>query len=81
MAGALFGDVEVSLFLAGALYLVKFNCHFAWQAHYLVNCGIVAGARNVIFFNRKCLRLSAKSNLGSEAGCGLTGSFRMMLGS
>ena len=80
MAGALFGDVEVSLFLAGALYLVKFNCHFAWQAHYLVKFGTVAGARNVIFFNRKCW-LSAKSNLGCEAGCGLTGSFRVMLGS
>ena len=37
MAGAVFGEVEVSLFVAG----VKF--------------GMIAGARNVVFFNTKCL--------------------------
>ena len=39
MAGAVFGEVEVSLFVAGAV-LVKF--------------GMIAGARNVVFFNTKC---------------------------
>ena len=32
---------------------------------------MIAGARNVIFFNTKC-SWSSKSNLGCEAGCGLT---------
>ena len=36
MAGALFGEVQVSLFVAGAIYLVKFKCDFPWQVHYLV---------------------------------------------
>ena len=39
MAGAVFGEVEVSLFVAGAA-LVKF--------------GMIVRARNVVFFNRKC---------------------------
>ena len=40
MAGAVFGEVQVSLFVAGAVYSVKF--------------GMIAGARNVVFFNTKC---------------------------
>ena len=35
-------------------YLVKFKCHFLWQAQYLVKSGMIAGAPNVVFFNRKC---------------------------
>ena len=35
---------------------------------------MIAGARNVVFFNRM-LAVSVKSNLGCEAGCGLTVSF------
>ena len=68
MAGAIFGDVQVSIFVAGALYLAKFKCHFSWQAHclvkfkchfswqvqHLVKFGMKAGARAVVFFNRKC---------------------------
>ena len=46
VAGAVFGEVEVSLFVAGAV--------FSWQAQYLVKFGMIAGARNVIFFNTKC---------------------------
>ena len=30
------------------------NCHFSWQAQYSVKFGMIAGARNVVFFNRKC---------------------------
>ena len=31
------GEVQVSLFVAGAVYLVKFKCYFSWQAQHLVN--------------------------------------------
>ena len=30
------------------------NCHFSWQAQYSVKFGMIAGAGNVVFFNRKC---------------------------
>ena len=49
MAGAIFGDVGVSLFVAGAAFgdvavslfvaLVILECHFSWQAQYLVKSG------------------------------------------
>ena len=51
MAGAVFGEVQVSLFVAGA---VKLKCHFSWQAQYSVKFGMIAGARNVVIFNRVC---------------------------
>ena len=35
-------------------YLVKFKCHLSWQAQYSVKFGMIAGARNVVFFNTKC---------------------------
>ena len=38
-----------------AQYLVKLKCHFSWQAQYSVKFGMIAGARNVVFFNTKCL--------------------------
>ena len=41
-------------FLWQAQYLVKFKCHFSWQAQYSVKFGMIAGARNVVFFNTKC---------------------------
>ena len=34
--------------------LVKLHCHFSWQAQYLVKYGMIAGARNVVFFHTKC---------------------------
>ena len=37
-----------------AQYLVKCKCHFSWQAQYSVKFGVIAGARNVVFFNTKC---------------------------
>ena len=37
-----------------AQYFVKFKCHFSWQAQYSVKFGMIAGARNVVFFNTKC---------------------------
>ena len=41
-------------FSCQAQYLVMLNCHFSWQAQYSVKFGMIAGARNVVFFNRKC---------------------------
>ena len=63
-----------------AQYLVKFKCHFSWQVQHCVKFGIIAGARNVVFFNGKC---SWRSNLACEAGCGVTVSChsRIILGS
>ena len=43
-----------SYFAWQAQYLVMLNCHFSWQAQYSVKFGMIAGARNVVFFNRKC---------------------------
>ena len=67
-----------------AQYLVKCKCHFSWQAQYSVKFGMIAGARNVVFFNTKC-SWWVKGHLGCEAGCGLTVSWsdhgRIMLGS
>ena len=30
------------------------KCHFSWQAQYSVKFGMIAGARNVVFFNTNC---------------------------
>ena len=39
-----------------AQYLVILECHFSWQAQYSVKSGqILAGARNVVIFNTKCI--------------------------
>ena len=68
-----------------AQYLVKLKCHFSWQAQHSVKFGMIAGARNVVFFQYKMLVVGMKSNLGCEAGCGVTVSFsdpaRTLLGS
>ena len=65
-----------------AQYLVKFKCHFSWQAQYSVKFG--QSAKRCIF-QYKMLVVGVKSNLGCEAGCGLTVSCsdhgRIMLGS
>ena len=37
-----------------AQYSVMLKCHFSWQAQYSVKFGMIAGARNVVFFNTKC---------------------------
>ena len=51
VAGTVLGEGQVSLFVAGAVR-VTFR---PWQAQYLVNFGKIGGARNVVFFNTKCL--------------------------
>ena len=37
-----------------AQYLVTFKCHFSWQVQRLGKFGMIARARNVVLFNRKC---------------------------
>ena len=57
MAGAVFGEVQVPLFVAGATFREM------WNDSRSAKCCI---------FQYKMLVVSAKTNLGSEAGCGVT---------
>ena len=59
-AGAVLGEVALSLFVAGAAF-----------------CEILNRSRSAkcCIFQYQMLVVSAKSNLGCEAGCGLTVSF------
>ena len=57
MAGAVFGEVRVSLFVAGAVF------GEIWNDSRSAKCCI---------FQYKMLVLGVKGNLGCEAGCGLT---------
>ena len=70
MAGAVYLVKSKCHFSWQAQYVVKFKCHFSWQAQNFVKFGMIVGA-----FHYKMLVVSAKSNLGCEAGCGLTGSW------
>ena len=71
MAGALFGDVQVSLFVAGAVFgEVEVSLFVAgavfgeiWNDSRSAKCCI---------FQYKMLVVGVKSNLGCEAGCGVT---------
>ena len=69
VAGAVFGEVRVSLFVAGAVFGEIWNSRSA-------KCCI---------FQYKMLVVGVKGNLGCEAGCGLTVSWsdhaRIMVGS
>ena len=56
-AGAVFGEVELSVFMAGAVF------GEIWNDSRSANCCI---------FQYKMVVVSAKSNLGCEADCGLT---------
>ena len=70
MAGAVFGEVELSFFVAGAVFREIWN-----DSQSAKGC----------IFQYKMLVVGVKSNLGCEAGCGLTVSFsdhsRIMVGS
>ena len=98
MAGAVFGEVEVSLFVAGAVFgEVEVSLFVAGAAFGEVQVSLfVAGAvfgeiwndsrsAKCWIFQYKMLMVGVKSNLGCEAGCGLTVSFsdhsRIILGS
>ena len=84
MAGAAFGEVQVALFVAGAAFGEVQVSFFVAGA---VFGEIWNGSRNAkcCIFQCKMLAVSAKSNLGCEAGCGLTVSWsersRIILGS
>ena len=69
MAGAVFGEVEASLFVAGAVF------GEIWNDSRSAKCCI---------FQYKMPVVGVKSNLGCEAGCGVTVSFsdpaRIILG-
>ena len=67
VAGAVFGEVQVSLFVAGAVF------GEIWNDSQSAKCCI---------FQYKMLVVGVKSNLGCEAGCGRTVSCSdIMLGS
>ena len=72
VAGAVFGDVELALFVAGAVF------GEIWNDSRSAKC---------CNFQYKMLVVGVKSNLGCEAGCGLTVSIswsdhaRIMVGS
>ena len=66
VAGAVFGDVELSLFVAGAVF------GEIWNDSRSAKCCI---------FQYKMLVLGVKSNLGCEAGCGGRFPARIILGS
>ena len=50
-----------------AQYLVMSECHFSWQAQYSVKFEEIAGARNVVIFNTKCVSEARK--VTSANGC------------
>ena len=80
VAGALFGEVQVSLFVARAVLDEVQLSLFAAGA---VFCEIWDDSRSAkcCIFPYKMLMTSAKSNLGCAGGCGLTGFHaRIMLG-
>ena len=43
-----------------AQHLVIWECHFLWQAQYSVKFEEIAGARNVVIFNTKCVSEARK---------------------
>ena len=57
---------------------INHEIHFSWQAQYLVklNCQLLWHSRSgkCCIFQCKMLAMSAQSNLGCEAGRGVTGS-------
>ena len=98
VAGALFGDVQVSLFVAGALFgdvqvsLFVAGAVFGEVEVSLFVAGAVFGeiwndsrSAKCCIFQYKMPVVGVKSNLGCEAGCGVTVSFsdhgRIMVGS
>ena len=85
MAGAVFGEVQVSLFVAGAAFgEVQVSLFVAGAAFGEVQVSLfVAGAvfgeiwndsrsAKSCIFQYKMLVVGVKSNLGCEAGCGVT---------
>ena len=84
VAGAVFGEVEVSLFVAGAVFGEVEVSLFVAGAIFGEIWNDIRSAKCCIF-QYKMLVVGVKSNLGCEAGCGLTVSWsdhsRIILGS
>ena len=80
MSGAVFGEVQVSLFVAGAVLREVLVLLFVAGAVFGEGLNVRLGAKRCIF-QKKMLVVSSKSNLGGEAGCGLRFHGRIMLGS
>ena len=84
VAGAVFGEVQVSLFVAGAVFGEVQVSLFVAGAVFGEIWNDSPSAKRYIF-QYKMPVVGVKSNLGCEAGCGLTVSWsdhgRIMLGS
>ena len=84
VSGAVFGEVQVSLLVAGAVLGEGQVSLFVAGAVFGRGLNVRLGAKCCIL-QWKMLVVSSKSNLGCEAGCGLTVSFsdhgRIILGS
>ena len=79
VAGAVFGEVQVSLFVAGAVFSEVEVSLFVGGAVFGEVEGAVFGeiwndsrSAKCCIFQDKMLVVGVKSNLGCEAGCGLT---------
>ena len=86
VAGAAFGDVQVPFFVAGAIFGEVKVSLFVASAVFGETWNDSRSAKSYIF-QYKMLVAGVKSNLGCEAGCGLTVSWsdsdhaRIILGS
>ena len=84
VAGAAFGDVQVSFLVAGAVFGEVQGSLFVAGAVFCEICNDSRSAKCCIF-PYKMLVVGVKSNLGCEAGCGLMVSWsdhsRIMVGS
>ena len=55
MVGAVVDEVAFRLhtqFSWQVQFLAQFNCHFSWQVQYLVKFGMIAGAQDVVLFQK-----------------------------
>ena len=80
VAGAVLGEVQVSLFVAGAVFREVVVSLFVAGAALGECLNVRLGAKRCIF-QEKMLVVSSKSNLRGEAGCGLRFHGRIMVGS
>ena len=71
VAGAAFGDVQVSFFVAGAVFGEVQVARFVAGAVFGEIWNDSRSAKSCIF-QYKMLAVGVKSNLGCDAGCGLT---------
>ena len=80
VAGAVFGEVQVSLFVAGAVLGDVQVALFVAGAVFGESLSVRLGAKRCIL-QQKMLLGTSQSNLTCEAGCGLRFHARIILGS